>query len=127
MSVFFGKDGGPKSSVWAWYLESKRFATLALLKFMPGTRPAYHDHAFNCVSLVLGPGHLEERFVDGRRRTHRPGKVLITRRSDFHQVHSVGTTYVLTLRGPWRDRWHEINERGEPVTLTHGRRVVDKT
>ena len=119
------KDGGEYSTVHGWFLEHKRLATLAVLRFDPGTREAFHDHAFNCVSLILGPGHLEETFLGGHPvRVHKPGTVLVTRREDFHQVRSVGTTYLLTLRGPWLDRWHEVDELGHFITLTHGRRQV---
>ena len=126
MKLHHSKDGGPKSRVEGWFAKSKAFVTLALLKFHEGTREAYHSHAFDCISLILGPGRLEETFLDGRQRTHRPGKILITLRSDFHQVRSVGTTYVLTLRGPWSRTWLEQDEDRRILHLTHGRRIVER-
>lgn len=117
------KDGGIDSHVSGWFIESKRFATAALLHFAPGSREAFHSHAFNCISLILGPGYLEEHFYDGRIRVHRPGKVLRTYRDDLHKVYSHGDVYVLTLRGPWRASWLDVvNDKA--YELTHGRRVV---
>ena len=124
MQLGHRKDGGPKSHVGGWFIEAKSVATLALLKFLPGTREAFHEHAFNCITLVIGPGHLEETFTDGRERHHYPGTMLVTRKTDFHQVNSVGTTYVLTLRGPWTSTWREVDEDNNSYTLTHGRKKV---
>lgn len=118
------KDGGPLSKVWGYLLESKRIGSIGLLRFENGTREAYHDHAFNCVSLILGPGFLVEEFTDGFIRIHRRGKVLVTRRSDYHKVTSFGRTWVFTIRGPWAKTWREIAEDGRERVLSWGRRVV---
>lgn len=124
MKKFFRKDGGYESTVDGWFLECKRYLSLVLLRFSPGSREAYHSHAFHCVSLILGPGYLEEHFIDGRVRIHRPGDLLLTTRQDFHKVYSRGTTYVVSLRGPWTDTWQEQVD-GKVITLTHGRRSQD--
>lgn len=118
------KDGGPDSNVFAhWLFEAKQLASVVLLQFKNGTREAYHNHAFNCISWVLR-GKLEERHLDGRIEYHYPSLLpVITRRETFHQVFSYGTTWVLSFRGPWAKEWKEV-ENGEEVTLTNGRKVV---
>jgi hypothetical protein len=123
--MFIGKrkDGGKESHVTGWFFEIKRLFTVALLRFDPGTREDYHDHAFDCVSLIVGPGFLEEKFLGGDIRLHKAGKVLVTRRHHFHKVYSHGTTWVLTVSGPWRQTWHE-QVGGKVITLTFGRKVV---
>lgn len=126
--IFAGKDGGPLSKVSGFFLESKKVGSAVLLRFEPGTREAFHTHAFNAWSLILGPGRLEETFFgEATPRVHKPGTVLHTAKEDFHQVRSVGTTYVLTFRGPWEDLWQEVDEDGNLLVLTHGRKVVAKT
>jgi len=123
--IGYRKDGGPLSKVEGWFLESKRYATLALLRFLPGTREAFHEHAFDCVSIVLGPGYLIEEMLSGVVKLHHPGSIVITKMTDFHKVKSIGTTYVITLRGPWRRFWREIDEKGQVLTLTHNRLVIE--
>lgn len=125
--IFFsGKDGGQESNVWGHFFEIKKLFTAALLRFENGTREAYHNHAFNCISIVLGPGHLEEIMLDGAVKIHKPGKVLITKRDDFHKVFSHGRTWVLTFRGPWKENWEEYIVGKGFVTLTNGRRIVSE-
>lgn len=118
------KDGGPKSRVWAYFLENKKLGSIGLLKFKNGSREAFHSHAFDAASLILGPGRLKEVFADGRIRHHGPLKFLITKKDDFHKVYSKGTTWVLTLRGPWQKTWEEIDEDGNHKTLTWGRKEI---
>jgi hypothetical protein len=129
------KDGGKESKVWCWGIESKRFGSLLLLKFGDGSREAFHSHAFNALSVVLR-GLLSETLArvssDGLWRAficrvHSAGDVVYTQRSDFHKVRSVGTTWVLSLRGPWADTWLDYDERtGVTSTLTHGRKEVSR-
>lgn len=129
------KDGGPESSVWAyWLFEIKSVASVALLRFEGASRDAYHSHAFDCVSWVLR-GELHEHCLDDPRpwmrmalNTYRPSwRPVITRRGTLHKVDSVrasGPTWVLTFRGPWADRWREWSAKLGHKTLTHGRREV---
>lgn len=121
------KDGGPKSRVWAYFLENKKLGSIGLLKFKDGSREAFHSHAFDCASLILGPGRLKEVFKDGRVRFHLPFKFLVTRKDDFHKVYSKGTTWVLTVRGPWDPTWEEVDEEGQHKTLSWGRKEVGGT
>jgi hypothetical protein len=129
------KDGGAESSVWAyWLCEFKSMFSVALLRFDGKSRDAYHSHAFDCVSWVLR-GHLTERVlraadpddlcaVNQYPASLRP---VVTRRETFHKVDSRrydGPTWVLTLRGPWADRWREWTRDGGHETLTNGRKVV---
>lgn len=117
------KDGGPESYVTGWFIESKRLGSLALLSFAPGSREAFHSHAFNSHSIVVGPGHLEEVFYDGSSIEHKPGSFVHTKKKDLHKVYSHGTTYVLTVRGPWGYYWNEIAD-GYVYYLEHGRGVI---
>lgn len=138
------KDGGPSSRVWGYFLiEWKPVFSIVLLHFKDGTREAYHSHAFNALSWVLW-GQLTEdrlgtvilpdglsdpdlwRWVD-EEKVYRPSLFpIFTGRSNLHKVRSRKNTWVLSFRGPWTDRWLEINEEGQTVLMTHGRRVVRK-
>lgn len=131
MKLFWsGKDGGPESNVTGYFLiEWKPVISIALMKFSDGTRKALHSHAFHSISWLL-KGELMEicpiTETDGRVTWHRPGLFpILTLRSTFHKVRSIGTSWVLTVRGPWLDTWNEYREsENRFVTLTHGRREV---
>jgi hypothetical protein len=114
-------DGGSKSGVTAYFLfESKRFGSIALLKFNAGSREAFHSHAFNALTWWLR-GRVTEHHVNGVRLQWQPSfKPKLTKRSCFHKVQAHGTVWALTVRGPWVSQWQE--KRGNStVTLTHGR------
>jgi hypothetical protein len=117
----FGKDGGPESKVWGHFFEIKKLFSVVLLRFENGSREAYHSHAFNSLSLVIGPGFLEEKFLDGETKIHKAGDLVKTQRHDFHKVTSHGRTWVLTFRGPWNDTWQEFTDERGFITLSHGR------
>lgn len=129
-------DGGPESSVWGyWLCEWKKLLSVVLLRFNGASREAFHNHAFNSISWVL-KGELAECTLelDGHNppptswRRYRPSfRPVVTKRSTFHQVHSVGRTWVLSFRGPWLAKWLEyIPKTRAVVTLTHGRQVVSE-
>ena len=105
---FASKDGGPESHVTGWFIEWKAVATLCLLRFSPGSRDAYHSHAFNCVSVVLR-GLLSEHCMGYNHTTEYAASPLpfCTYRSTLHKVIGVGTSWVLSLRGPWTNTWRE--------------------
>jgi hypothetical protein len=129
MKLFFkSKDGGPDSSVTGyWLIESKKLFSIVLLKFDGRSREAYHTHAFNSISWVLKGQGLREEAPASFEYVHYylPSlKPIYTSRSRLHKVDSIGTTWVLSFRGPWSDNWKEINEHGHQ-TLTHGRKVMD--
>ena len=47
---------------------------------------------------------------------------MITRRDTFHKVDSVGTTWVISFRGPWSKTWQEyLPKENKEVTLASGR------
>ncbi len=127
MKIFhYGKDGGPKSTVWGfWLLEAKRLFSVALLCFEDGSRDSFHSHAFNSISWVL-KGKLVEQNLFEHSVSYDPSfKPIITKRSTFHRVVSKGTTWVFTLRGPWADTWQEYDPFNWTFsTLTHGRKEV---
>lgn len=121
------KDGGPESTVTGyWLIEVKWLFSIVLLRFGNGTRLSYHDHAFHSISWLLS-GELHEEHVgtmdiDCYDPSLRP---IITKRSTFHRVSSIGTSWVLSFRGPWSKTWHELDPLTDRrTTLTHGRRVV---
>jgi hypothetical protein len=122
-----GKDGGPLSTVTGyWLAEIKSLFSAVLLKFEDGSRDQYHDHAFWSVNWVLA-GRVVEHHLDGEKVVHTPSwRPVVTRRSTFHRVVSEGTTWVLSLRGPWTKRWHEYDPAtGWYSTLASGRKVVE--
>lgn len=118
------KDGGPESRVWGyWLVEIKSLFSIALLCFKDGSRDAYHSHAFNSVSWVLW-GALGEQLresPDGTWFYYPSFRPIITKRDTFHKVTSIGTTWVLTFRGPWAKTWKEWTEKEGEVTLTNHR------
>lgn len=118
----YRRDGGSESHVDGWFIEVKSLFTVCLLRFGPGSREAYHSHAFHAVSWLLR-GCLVERFVWGGFAVHTPGVALIlTTRDNMHKVSSVGTSWVLSFRGPWAPYWYEL-VNGALVKLGFGRRV----
>lgn len=130
------KDGGHESRVTGyWLVEIKWLFSIVLLRFSPGTRESYHDHAFHSVSWLLR-GELREEFLYNAAGDleptyvawHTPGlRPITTLRTHFHRVFSFGTSWVLTFRGPWASTWSEYHPRtGLRTVLTHGRREVTK-
>lgn len=122
------KDGGPESTVTAyWLIEWKRFFSIAILRFDNGSREAFHSHAFHCISWLLW-GQLGETLVDSPSWTkwYYPSlRPIITLRSTFHRVRSVGKSWVLTFRGPWAKTWDEyLPDQDRHAVLTHGRREL---
>ena len=130
------KDGGYESTVTGyWLIEIKSLFSIVLLKFEGDSRDAYHNHAFNCFSWVLSGG-LCERFLPQRHGKcadswHWPSwRPFITKRTYFHKVSSIGTSWVLSIRGPWRKQWQEYipsqggRGHGDYVILTEGRKEV---
>lgn len=124
MKLFRGAaDGGETSGVKGYFLiECKSLFSVVLLHFNPGTREAYHSHAFNAVTLWLR-GRVREHHYGGGSRDFRRGQLKVTRRATTHKVESLGHAWALSFRGPWADRWQEFRQ-GRLVTLTHGRKVV---
>ncbi len=124
------KDGGPESRVWGFFfVEMKRLMSIVLLIFKDGTRDVYHSHAFHSVSWVLW-GKLHETRVmpdeSVRRTTFRPSLIpIVTTRSNVHQVRSLGTTVVISFRGPWARSWYEFDPATKFWTmLVSGRQTV---
>ncbi len=119
------KDGGPDSNVTGFFLiECKPLFSIVLLKFAKGSREAFHNHAFNALTLWLR-GTVREHTLVGTSRVWKAGQRKYTRRSDFHKVEALTDAWALSFRGPWIDRWREY-VGGCFVTLTHGRKVLSK-
>lgn len=128
------KDGGPESNVTGYFLvEIKGWFTIVLLRFGPGSREAYHSHAFNAISYIFNFGCFEwfKGEVEGReihsgwleRGWH------YTPRERFHQVYNYfeRPVWALSFRGPWVDNWKEyLPATQQEITLTHGRKVVPR-
>jgi len=126
----YGKDGGPESTVHGyWLVEIKGLFSIVLLKFDNGSRDAYHEHAFDSISWVLSGKlveHVIGKYATGLDVVYVPGvKPVLTSKDTWHRVISVGTSWVLSFRGPWRKTWREYKMiDGSQVTLTHGRKEV---
>ena len=131
------KDGGPESTVYAyWLLEWKKYFSIALLKFDGLSRECYHTHAFNSTSWVLKGMLHEEFFVDFQKpfklqqtsKIHTPSlRPVRTLKTDFHKVSSpAGVTWVLTFRGPWDPTWKESTKKEGIYTLTTGRKRLNE-
>lgn len=122
-----GYDGGPDSGVTGyWLVESKRFFSIVLLQFDPGSRDAFHSHAFNALTWWI-KGRAIERFPDrSPQKVWYPSfKPKYTPRDNFHKVLASGEgAWAISFRGPWQRTWQEQRD-GETYSLTHGRLRVD--
>lgn len=125
-------DGGEKSGVTGFFLvEIKSLFSVVVLRFKPGSREAFHSHAFNAVTWFV-KGKVVEHRID----TVNPGNVTLkeftpswkpkfTKRENHHKVYSVGESVAVSFRGPWVDQWREyLPSLKRFVTLTHGRQIV---
>lgn len=124
---FFQKspDGGKDSGVTAYFLfESKRFGSVAFLRFNKGTREAFHSHAFNAFTWWIKGSVTEEHLTKEPIKWYPSFKPKFTSRGCFHKIVADEVTWAFTIRGPWKDTWQE-SRNGELVTLTHGRKIVD--
>src|SRR5262245_46422140 len=124
MRLFYhGKDGGPESHVWGfWLIEWKRVFSIVLLRFEDGSRDAYHTHALNAVSWLLSGRLVEHVFgaslEDFGICTYTPSwRPIVTRRNTNHKVVSVGQSWVLSFRGPWAPTWKETDAAGIETEL----------
>jgi hypothetical protein len=130
------KDGGAESTVTGyWLIELKSLFSVVLLKFEGKSREAYHTHAFNCLNWLI-KGRLVEKLLDKRilpnneeytlERYYQPSlKPFIIHRDDFHKVDSIGTSWVISIRGPWFHLWREyLPNENRYRTLTHGRKEI---
>lgn len=132
------KDGGPDSNVHYYGLEFKNLFSIAVLCFGKGSRPVYHSHAFRSISWVLTGGLRENQLLnhpDGLGvfaiaddpQEHLPSfRPIHTYRTTYHMVEGIqDQNWVISLRGPWKDKWHEYHpDVDKSIVLTHGRKVV---
>lgn len=125
------KDGGPDSNVRCWGIEIKPAFSILLLHFAPGSREAFHSHAFNAVSWLLwGSLYERVRHTDqpedyAESYWYSPSRTAIrTYRGTFHRV-SGGSrgAWVFSLRGRWHPTWKD-GQPEAPDTLTHARKIV---
>ena len=126
------KDGGTESTVTGyWLIEWKRLFSIVLIKFEGESRDAYHEHAFNCVNWLLKGKLFEQRLPDLEKQKswlrftkwyHPSWRPFIIRREHMHKVDSIGTSWVLSFRGPWAKTWREyLPNEDRTRTLGHGR------
>lgn len=127
--LHWGKDGGPESRVWGfWLFESKRFGSIAFLNFKEGSREVFHNHAFNAKSWMLY-GKCKEEMFDGSINYLTPSvKPLTHSRECFHRVFGEAkNSWFITFRGPWLDKWNEwFPSENKTITLTHGRKIINE-
>lgn len=123
----WAKDGGPESTVDGFYIiELKDFFSILLLKFNDGSRDNFHDHAFSAVSWLLKGKLSEELKNENCAVSLEPSlKPIFTHRDRMHKVRSIGTSWALSFRGPWRAVWHEYDPKNkEHITLIDGRKRI---
>lgn len=117
-------DGGADSGVTGyWLIESKSLFSIVLLRFAPGSREAFHSHAFNALTWWL-KGRVEEFFIGSAHRA----KVWVpswrpkwTPKKCFHKIIAGEKgAWALSIRGPWDATWSE-SKNGQTYTLGHGR------
>ena len=116
-------DGGADSGVTGyWLIEIKSLFSIVLLHFSPGSREAFHSHAFNALTWWL-KGHVKEEYLD-----EKPSKLWVpslkpkwTPKNCFHKILAGERgAWALSIRGPWDATWFE-NKNGETYELGHGR------
>lgn len=114
-------DGGQRSGVTGYFLiELKSLFSVVLLHFNTGTREAYHSHAFNALTVWLR-GSVIEHDISADKKAFSGGMLKYTPRRKFHKVEALTSTWAISFRGPWANRWQELRRGGGLVTLTHGR------
>jgi hypothetical protein len=121
------KDGGPDSTVTGyWLVEIKSLFSIVLMRFDDGSRDEFHSHAFNSINWVLRGRVQEVRLGEGILE-HEPSPIpVVTRQGTFHRVISIGTTWVLGIRGPWAPNWLEYDADNQTLMkLEHGRGAVN--
>lgn len=109
---FFKKsyDGGPNSGVTGyWLVEDKSRFSIVLLHFKPGTRDAFHSHAFNALSIWLW-GKVTEEYPDSEAvKVFYPGSVKYTPKHLMHRIRAGNRgAWCLSFRGPWDQTWKEL-------------------
>lgn len=123
---FFKKshDGGKESGVTGyWLIEWKAGFSIVLLRFSPGSREAFHNHAFNALTWWLA-GSVREVFLEGGFKDWEPSFIpKWTPRSCFHKILAQDVSWALSIRGPWSKTWQE-HKHGKLINLTHGRKVI---
>ncbi len=116
-------DGGNDSGVTGyWLIECKSLFSIVLLHFSPGSREAFHSHAFNALTWWI-KGEVQEHFLDSpqAKRWVPSIKPKWTPKNCFHKILAGGKgAWALSIRGPWDDTWFE-NKHGETYELGHGR------
>lgn len=127
-------DGGEDSGVTGyWLIEIKSLFSIVLLHFSPGSREAFHSHAFNALTWWL-KGDVTEEFLspqwDGSTnpKNWRPSiNPKVTLRNCFHKIIAGERgAWALSIRGPWSATWQE-NKNGQTYTLGHGRvKITDQ-
>jgi len=116
-------DGGAASGVTGYFIvEIKSLFSIVLLHFSPGSREAYHSHAFNAVTIWVW-GRVKEHLLSGETLGWKAGRIKYTPRDNFHKVEALTHAWALCFRGPWVDYWQE-SRSGQLVILTHGRQEV---
>lgn len=120
------KDGGPFSKVKCWGIEIKSLFSVLVCKFDEGSRDAFHNHAFNSYSLLFMGALCEQVHGFYAPVIYKGFTYIKTPRERFHKVSGIEkNNWILTIRGPWKSEWKEINNLGNQI-LTHGRRVIGK-
>ena len=121
-------DGGSDSGVTGyWLIEAKSLFSIVLLHFSPGSRDAYHSHAFNALTWWL-KGDVVEMFKHDPDPFNPPAKAwrpsLIpkwTPKNCFHKIIAGEKgAWALSFRGPWDPTWFE-SKNGETYELGQGR------
>lgn len=127
MKIFYkGSDGGPDSGVTGyWLIEWKSVFSVVLLHFSPGSREAFHSHAFNAWTWWLrgdvGEQLLDEAEIKAWWPSLKPKRTL---RDCFHRVIAGPQgAWAISFRGPWASRWWE-HKAGETYQLQQGRKRV---
>ncbi len=120
-------DGGKGSGVTAYFLiEWKKGFSIALLKFNKGSREAFHSHAFNAFTWWLRGEAVETLYPTNQNLTWKPSfRPKFTPKGNTHKITATKTTWALTIRGPWEDKWIEVKSKVK-TTFTHGRKVVSE-
>jgi hypothetical protein len=123
------KDGGPDSPVDAYFLfESKRFGSIALLKFNEGMRQQYHSHAFTAWTWFISGLMAEQKYLETEDIYELYSYSLIpkiTPKTLIHRVAAIKNSWCFTIRGPWDNTWIEYDPvKNKTTTFTHGRKIL---
>ncbi|KKN71068.1 hypothetical protein LCGC14_0424850 [marine sediment metagenome] len=95
-----------------WRFGPRKFFGVRLHHTMHGDLDReLHDHPFTFITIILSGGYWEH-LLDGGKKWHGPGSVLLRQAEVFHRLELDEPTWTLVFRGPIRRMWGFLTDTG---------------